>query len=94
MRLLALFTWTLATVYANPFPAPMPTDPAIEKRAPDCKAVNAALTILKALGPPATSFCSSYLRVPTAATTTFIAPAATVYECIACHEENQLLTNV
>ncbi|KAH7064290.1 hypothetical protein BKA63DRAFT_572206 [Paraphoma chrysanthemicola] len=78
MRLLALFTWTLATVSANPFPAPMPTDPAIEKRAPDCKAVNAALTILKALGPPATSFCSSYLRVPTAATTTFIAPAATV----------------
>lgn len=78
MRLLTLFAWTLATVSANPFPAPMPTNLGIEKRAPDCKAVNAALTILKVLGPPATSFCSSYLHVPSAATTTFTAPPATV----------------
>jgi hypothetical protein len=78
MRLLTLFAWTLATVSANPFPVPMPTDLGIEKRAHDCKAVNAALTILKGLGPPAISFCSSYLHIPTAATTTFTAPAATV----------------
>lgn len=83
MRLLTLFAWTLATVSANPLTTPMPANPATEKRAPDCKAVSAALTILKALGPPATSFCSSYLRIPTAATTTFTAPAAITYECLA-----------
>ncbi|KAF1831415.1 hypothetical protein BDW02DRAFT_55487 [Decorospora gaudefroyi] len=37
---------------------------------PNCSKLNGALTILKKLGPPATSFCSSYLKIP--ATTTSV----------------------
>ncbi|KAH8635888.1 hypothetical protein IG631_07722 [Alternaria alternata] len=40
-----------------------PTPPQFQKSV-DCKAVNLALTVLKKLGPPATSFCSSYLNIP------------------------------
>jgi len=40
-----------------------PTPPQFQKGV-DCKAVNLALTVLKKLGPPATSFCSSYLKIP------------------------------
>jgi hypothetical protein len=40
----------------------------IEQRAVDCKAVTGVLAVVRALGAPATSFCSSYLGVPTAAT--------------------------
>ncbi|CAI9637403.1 hypothetical protein GT037_008179 [Alternaria burnsii] len=44
-----------------------PTTPKLQKGV-DCKAVNLALTVLKGLGPPATSFCSSYLKVPATST--------------------------
>ncbi|KAH7389950.1 hypothetical protein BKA66DRAFT_526814, partial [Pyrenochaeta sp. MPI-SDFR-AT-0127] len=37
-------------------------------RAVDCKAVTGVLRVVKALGAPATSFCSSYLRVPATST--------------------------
>lgn len=61
MRLLSYIavagTFGIATASLEPTPAH------VEKRI-DCKAVNLALTVLKKLGPPATSFCSSYLKVP------------------------------
>ncbi|KAH7346019.1 hypothetical protein BKA66DRAFT_447873 [Pyrenochaeta sp. MPI-SDFR-AT-0127] len=48
-------------------------------RAVDCAKVTGALSVLKKLGPPATSFCSSYLKIQgKTATTTFTPPAVTV----------------
>jgi hypothetical protein len=40
----------------------------IEQRAVNCNAVTGVLGIVKALGAPATSFCSSYLSVPATST--------------------------
>ncbi|KAF3031584.1 hypothetical protein E8E12_001719 [Didymella heteroderae] len=56
-----------------------PTPAHLDKRV-DCRAVNLALTVLKKLGPPATSFCSSYLKVPATKTVsiTTITPTTTV----------------
>ena len=47
---------------------PEPTRAANLDKRVDCAKVNGALTVLRKLGPPATAFCSSYLRIP--ATTT------------------------
>jgi hypothetical protein len=49
---------------------PQPTPAAHLEERTDCAKINGALTILKKLGPPATSFCSSYLKVPMTKTLT------------------------
>jgi hypothetical protein len=76
MHLLGALAFTLAIATASPVPDALDSD--LQKRALDCKAVNAALTVLKALGPPATAFCSSYLRIPATITSVSTATAATV----------------
>ena len=49
----------------------------LARRAVDCAKVTGVLSAVKALGAPATAFCSSYLRVPSATTVqTTITPAA------------------
>ncbi|CAO2652061.1 Nn.00g003440.m01.CDS01 [Neocucurbitaria sp. VM-36] len=61
---------------AAAFPQPTAA-PDLEKRA-NCAKVTGALSVLKKLGPPATSFCSSYLKVPGAKTsTTTVTPVTT-----------------
>jgi hypothetical protein len=80
LRILQLSLWILATVHASPYAEPtlVARDTNhLEKRV-NCNAVNAALTVLKALGPPATTFCSSYLHIPATATATVTAPTPTV----------------
>lgn len=64
-----------ATTHANPMA--QPTD-LLEKRL-NCKDVNVVLNVIKALGPPATSFCSSYLHIPGPTTRTTTLATATVY---------------
>lgn len=60
------------TAHANPI-AP-PTD--FLKKRTTCKQVDVVLNVIKALGPPATTFCRSYLHIPAPTTrTTTIAPA-------------------
>ncbi|RYN19251.1 hypothetical protein AA0119_g10197 [Alternaria tenuissima] len=54
-----------------------PTLPQVPKVV-DCKAVNLALTVLKKLGPPATSFCSSYLKVPATKTVSITTTTPTI----------------
>ena len=58
---------------------PQATAGVLEGRAVNCKAVNTALSVLKVLGGPATSFCSAYLRIPSATTVTITLPEATMY---------------
>lgn len=57
---------------------PEPTAAAyLDNRAIDCSKVTGALSVLKKLGPPATTFCSSYLKLPgTKTSTTTITPPA------------------
>jgi hypothetical protein len=57
---------------------PEPTLPAnLHNRAIDCSKVTGALSVLKKVGPPATSFCSSYLKIPgTKIVTTTVTPSA------------------
>lgn len=50
--------------------AALPAEPMLEARAVNCAKVTGALFVLKNLGPPASTFCSSFLKVP--ATTTII----------------------
>jgi hypothetical protein len=51
-------------------------------RAVDCKVVTGVLSAVKALGAPATSFCSLYLRIPaTTATTVTVMPTTYVQIC-------------
>ncbi|KAL6704615.1 hypothetical protein ACN47E_008012 [Coniothyrium glycines] len=70
-----LFVATAGALTAA-MPGPTPAA-AFGERAVDCAKVNGALSVLKRLGPPATSFCSSYLRIPATKTTTlFITPTA------------------
>ncbi|RYN47472.1 hypothetical protein AA0118_g12212 [Alternaria tenuissima] len=52
---------SISAVLAEPTPPQSP-------KGVDCKAVNLALTVLKKLGPPATSFCSPYPKVSTTKT--------------------------
>ncbi|KAF2658040.1 hypothetical protein K491DRAFT_739935 [Lophiostoma macrostomum CBS 122681] len=68
MKFLIFFTLSLATC-AVAGPIAQPTD-ALVRRAVDCKKVNAALSVLKILGPPAKTFCSSYIHIPATATQT------------------------
>lgn len=57
-------------VHAGPYPQPTPAVAELDKRAVNCNAVNLALSALKILGAPATSFCSSYISVPATTTMT------------------------
>lgn len=55
-------------------------EPEFEERAVNCAAVTGALGILKVLGKPATSFCSSYLHIPRPTTAVSTAtPSTTVW---------------
>lgn len=56
---------------------PEPTAGAhLEDRAINCAKVTGALSVLKKAGPPATSFCSSFLKIPgTQTSTTTVTPA-------------------
>jgi hypothetical protein len=89
-----LLAGLLAFTSANLLPEPT-TDPiadnVIDKRA-NCGIITGALAILTILGPPATSFCSSYLRVATAviATRTAAVPRP-VY--VLRHRSSKYLTN-
>jgi hypothetical protein len=76
MHLLGALAFTLAIATASPVPDAL--DSHLQERALDCKAINTALTVLKALGPPATAFCSSYLHIPATITSVTTAPTATV----------------
>lgn len=59
---------------------PEPTPAAyLDQRAVNCAKVTGALSVLKKLGPPATSFCSSYLKIPGTLTSTTTVTPATVY---------------
>ncbi|KAH8665231.1 hypothetical protein BGZ60DRAFT_411022 [Tricladium varicosporioides] len=49
---------------------------AIDGRAANCKAIVGVLAALKGLGGPATSFCSSYLRIGTSTVTSTVTPPA------------------
>ena len=76
MQFSNFFILSLATsAFAGPLAQPMDS---IERRAVDCKKVNAALSVLKVLGPPATTFCSSYIHIPatTTQTATAVPPVA------------------
>lgn len=59
------------------WPEPVAARP-LDERAIDCSKVNGALSILKKLGPPATTFCSSYLKVPATKTVITTVTPATV----------------
>jgi hypothetical protein len=50
---------------------------AIQPRAVNCKVIVGVLGVLKALGNPATSFCSSYLHIGTETVTSVVTPPAT-----------------
>ena len=72
-----LFTFTAVAGTFNIKNASLePTAAHLVKRV-DCKALNLALTVLKNLGPPATSFCSSYLKVPATRTESVITAVPT-----------------
>ncbi|KAF2623337.1 hypothetical protein BU25DRAFT_451331 [Macroventuria anomochaeta] len=78
MQLLSYALLSMATAaYASPLARP--TD-ALKERAVNCNKVNAALGVLKILGSPATTFCSSYLHIPATVTqtATVAPPVATV----------------
>jgi hypothetical protein len=61
-------------VAARPEPTPLAN---LQDRAVDCAKVTGALSALKKLGPPATTFCRSYLKVPgTSTITTTTTPTA------------------
>jgi hypothetical protein len=47
----------------------------VVERYVDCKIVTGVLSVLKGLGGPATSFCSSYLSIGTATVTNVVTPA-------------------
>lgn len=55
---------------------PEPIGAVLDERAIDCAKVTGALSVLRAIGPQATTFCSSFLKVPgtKTATTTFTPP--------------------
>ena len=57
---------------------PQPTAGVLDERAVNCNAVNSALSVLRVLGPVATTFCSAYLRIPAPTTTTITGPTGTV----------------
>ncbi|KAH7339229.1 hypothetical protein BKA66DRAFT_577324 [Pyrenochaeta sp. MPI-SDFR-AT-0127] len=60
---------------------PEPTAAAyLDQRGIDCSKVTGALGVLKKLGPPATTFCSSYLKIPKTKTATTTFTPATVTE--------------
>jgi hypothetical protein len=61
---IALLVSFVAVVTSSPAPANL------EQRAANCNVVTGALAILKPLGAPATSFCSSYLHIPATSTLT------------------------
>jgi hypothetical protein len=57
---------------------PEPTAAAyLDNRAIDCSKVTGCLSVLKKIGPPATTFCSSYVKISaTKITTTTFTPVA------------------
>lgn len=77
MRYHLIFAAAIGSVVA------FPAEPTLAARAVDCGKVTGALSVLKNLGPPATTFCSSFLKVP--ATQTVISTTTpTVYvHCLA-----------
>jgi hypothetical protein len=64
------FTITLAiAAYSNHLVSAHPNpNEVFVARAVNCKAVTGVIGAIKALGAPATSFCSSYLKVPATST--------------------------
>ncbi|KAH7068809.1 hypothetical protein BKA63DRAFT_520156 [Paraphoma chrysanthemicola] len=60
---LAIALWSSHSVHAYPR-----HDELVVARAVNCNVVTGVLGVVKALGAPATSFCSSYLRVPATST--------------------------
>jgi hypothetical protein len=71
-NLVLLLSFTAAVV-ASPAPTALE-----DRNIINCKVIG-ALADLKPLGAKATSFCSSYLHIPTPITQTVTAAAATVY---------------
>ncbi|KAF2115639.1 hypothetical protein BDV96DRAFT_631576 [Lophiotrema nucula] len=76
-----LWFLVVGTAWSSPFPEP--TDAAVhynafDERAVNYKAANLALTLLKGVGGPATSFCYSYLHIPATATSTTTTTTSTV----------------
>jgi hypothetical protein len=70
---LLIAPWGNHPVYAHPKQGEL-----IIARAVNCKVVTGVLGVVKALGAPATSFCSSYLHVPATSTIqATITPTAT-----------------
>ncbi|KAF2130703.1 hypothetical protein P153DRAFT_383929 [Dothidotthia symphoricarpi CBS 119687] len=68
----------------NAIAVPAPTNALVNERAVNCNSVSGALKVLKGLGAPATSFCSSYLKIPaTVTTTTTTTPVSTVQTIVA-----------
>ncbi|KAJ4378756.1 hypothetical protein N0V86_005627 [Didymella sp. IMI 355093] len=64
MRFNVVLAATISSVAA------LPAEPTLEARAVNCAKITGALSVLKNLGPPATTFCSSFLKVPATATIT------------------------
>ncbi|EMD89539.1 hypothetical protein COCHEDRAFT_1106749 [Bipolaris maydis C5] len=61
---------------------PEPTPAALLNASPvNCGKFNNALSVLKKLGPPATSFCRSYIKAPATSTIVTITTAPTVAQC-------------
>lgn len=59
----------------------------IDNRAIDCSKSNGCIGVLKKIGPPASSFCRSYLKVPgTKTTTTTITPVAVYVHNLSFHK--------
>jgi hypothetical protein len=69
---LALILWD-GQVSANPKHGEM-----VIARAVNCKAVTGVLAVVKALGAPATSFCSSYLNIAPTSTVKITSTPITV----------------
>lgn len=66
----SIYVQIVLWVCINANAIPTQTLASVNERAVNCNAVSGALKVLQSLGAPATSFCSSYLRVPATATTT------------------------
>ncbi|KAF5851075.1 hypothetical protein GGP41_010738 [Bipolaris sorokiniana] len=77
--MLALKLVLVAATSALGVALPEPTPAALLNAPPvNCGKVNNALSVLKKLGPPATSFCRSYIKAPATSTTVTITTAPTV----------------
>lgn len=73
----SLFVAAVFTALGAAWPEPTPAAQ-LDQRAIDCSKVTGALSVLKKLGPPATSFCSSYLKIAGTKTLTTTFTPATV----------------